>query len=87
MGQARIVAKIERRYSAEEAAKRIDEYRRKVRKNLLRQAIYLQVIHENKLKRKLAYQNRAEVKAGTRESYRQRKRRLNKERRLAMKSK
>lgn len=79
MGQVRIVTKIARRYSAEEAAKRIDEYRRKVKKNLLRQAIYLQVIHENKLKRKLAYQNRAEVKAGTRESCKQRKRRLRKE--------
>lgn len=79
MGQARIIAKIERRYSAEEAAKRIDEYRRKVRKNLLRQAIYFQVIYKNKLKRKLAYQNRAEVKAGTRESCKQRKRRLRKE--------
>ena len=73
MGQARIVAKIERRYSAEEAAKRIDEYRRKVRKNLLRQAIYLQVIQENKLKRKLAYQNRAEAKE------RKRRKRIRKE--------
>lgn len=79
MGQARIIEKIERRYSAEEAAKRIDEYRRKVRKNLLRQAIYFQVIYKNKLKRKLAYQNHAEVKAGTRESCKQRKRRLHKE--------
>ena len=62
-------------------------YEARVKTNLAKEAIYLQIIQENKLRREQSYENRTAIKAGTRESYRQRKRRLNKERRLAMKSK
>lgn len=43
--------------------------------------IFLMKCSENSLKRKEAYENRKLIKAGERESYRQRKIRLNKERR------
>lgn len=87
MGQARIRKNLYQRYEKEEARKRIAAYEARVKANLAREAIYLQIIQENKLRREQSYENRAAIKAGTRESYRQRKRRLNKERRLAMKSK
>lgn len=87
MGQARIRKNLYQRYEKEEAKERIAAYKARVEANLAREAIYLQIIQENKLRREQSYENRTAIKAGTRESYRQRKRRLNKERRLAMKSK
>lgn len=87
MGQARIRKNLYQRYEKEEAKERIAAYKARVKANLAREAIYLQIIQENKLRREQSYENRTAIKAGTRESYRQRKRRLNKERRLAMKSK
>lgn len=87
MGQARIRKNLYQRYEKEEARERIAAYEARVKANLAKEAIYLQIIQENKLRREQSYENRTAVKAGTRESYRQRKRRLNKERRLAMKSK
>lgn len=79
MGQKRIRENLYKRYGKEEAEKRIEAYQAKVKANLAREAIYLQVIQENKLKRERAYENRIAVKAGTRESCKQRKRRLRKE--------
>ena len=87
MGQARIRKNLYQRYEKEEARERIAAYEARVKANLAKEAIYLQIIQENKLRREQSYENRTAVKAGPRESYRQRKRRLNKERRLAMKSK
>lgn len=87
MGQARIRKNLYQRYEKEEARERIAAYKARVKANLAREAIYLQIIQENKLRREQSYENRTAIKAGTRESYRQRKRRLNKERKLAMKSK
>ena len=87
MGQARIRKNLYQRYEKEEARERIAAYEARVKANLAKEAIYLQIIQENKMRREQSYENRTAVKAGTRESYRQRKRRLNKERRLAMKSK
>lgn len=87
MGQARIRKNLYQRYRKEEARERIAAYEARVKANLAKEAIYLQIIQENKLRREQSYENRTAIKAGTRESYRQRKRRLNKERRLAMKSK
>lgn len=87
MGQARIRENLYKRYGKEKARERIAAYEARVKANLAREAIYLQIIQENKLRREQSYENRTAIKAGTRESYRQRKRRLNKERRLAMKSK
>lgn len=46
--------------------------------------IFLVKCSENSLKRKEAYENRKLIKAGERESYRQRKIRLNKERRNSL---
>ena len=48
MGQKRIQANLYKRYSKEEAEKRIAAYREKVSKNLARETIYLQIIAENK---------------------------------------
>lgn len=59
--------------------KKIAAYREKVSKNLARETIYLQIIAENKTKNQTAYDNRKLVKAGERESCKQRKRRLRKE--------
>ena len=87
MGQARIRENLYKRYGNEKARERIAAYEARVKTNLAKEAIYLQIIQENKLRREQSYENRTAIKAGTRESYRQRKRRLNKERRLAMKSK
>lgn len=50
----------------------------------LRVQTYKQVITQNKRKREEAYQNRKLIKEGSRESYRQRKIRLNKERRAKL---
>lgn len=86
MGQKRIQANLYKRYSKEEAEKkRITAYREKVSKNLARETIYLQIIAENKTRNQTAYDNRKLVKAGERESCKQRKRRLRKEH-LAKKS-
>lgn len=87
MRQARIRENLYKRYGKEKAGERIAAYEARVKTNLAKEAIYLQIIQENKLRREQSYENRTAIKAGTRESYRQRKRRLNKERRLAMKSK
>lgn len=46
--------------------------------------IFLMKCSENSLKRKEAYENRKLIKAGERESYRQRKLRLNKERKESL---
>lgn len=51
----------------------------KVEANIAREIIYLQLIHEDSWKREQAYENRKLVKAGKRESCKQRKRRLRKE--------
>ena len=74
MGQKRIQANLYKRYSKEEAEKRIAAYREKVSKNLA-----------NKTRNQTAYDNRKLVKAGERESCKQRKRRFRKEH-LAKKS-
>ena len=79
MGQKRIRENLYKRYGKEEAEKRIEAYQAKVKANLAREAAYLQIIQENKLKREQAYENRIAVNSGTRESYKQRKRRLRKE--------
>lgn len=49
--------------------------------------IFLMKCSENSLKRKEAYENRKMIKAGERESYRQRKIRLNRERRHSLMNK
>lgn len=79
MGQKRIQANLYKRYGKEEAEKRIKLYQEKVKKNLAREAIYLQIISENKTRDQTAYDNRKLIKAGKRESYKQRKIRLRKE--------
>ena len=79
MGQKRIQANLYKRYSKEEAEKRITAYRKKVSKSLAREIIYLQIIAENKTRNQTAYDNRKLVKAGERESCKQRKRRLRRE--------
>lgn len=86
MGQTRIQANLYKRYKKEEAEKRIALYQEKVTKNLAREAIYLQIITKDKTRNQTAYDNRKLIKAGERESYKQRKRRLRKER-LASKNK
>lgn len=79
MGQKRIIANLRKRYKPEEVEKRIADYQARVKKNLARQAIYLQLIADYKAKRLQAYDNRKLVKASKRESCKQRKRRLRKE--------
>lgn len=59
--------------------KRITAYRKKAVKNFAKEILYLQIIAENKTKNQTAYDNRKLVKAGERESCKQRKRRLRKE--------
>lgn len=79
MGQVRIRKNLYQRYKKEKVKERIAAYKARVKDNLAREAVYLQIIQENKLQREQAYKNRAEVKARTRESYKQRKKRLRKE--------
>lgn len=79
MGQKRIIANLRKRYKPEKVEKRITDYQARVKKNLARQAIYLQLIADYEAKRLQAYDNRKLVKAGERESCKQRKRRLRKE--------
>lgn len=90
MGQKRFINNLRKKlqardYSKEEIDKLVSSHtlahKAKVEKELTRQATYLQVINTNQLEREQAYENRKLVKAGLRESYRQRKNRLNKERR------
>lgn len=79
MGQKRIQANLYKRYGKEEAEKRINLYQEKVKKNLARETIYLRIVSENKTRNQTAYENRKLIKAGKRESYKQRKIRLRKE--------
>lgn len=68
---------------ANEEITKLENYLKRERQRVM---VYLTVITVNDKKRKTAYINRELIKAGVRESYRQRKRRLNKERRNALKS-
>lgn len=61
-----------------------DVLRRELEAEERRIKIYLTVLTANKLKREQAYINRKQIKAGERESCRQRKIRLNKERRAKL---
>ncbi len=64
----------------EEIAERITKQRNaKAYKQLARQAIYLQLLIYSKVEKLQAYENRKLIKAGKRESCKQRKRRLRKE--------
>lgn len=85
MGQKRIQASLYKRYGKEEAEKKIIAHRKKAVKNFAKEILYLQIIAENKTRNQTAYDNRKLVKAGERESCKQRKRRLRKEH-LAKKS-
>lgn len=58
---------------------RINAHKAKVEANIAREIIYLQLIREDNWKREQAYENRKLVKAGKRESCKQRKRYLRKE--------
>lgn len=79
MGQTRIRKNLYQRYGKEKAREHIAAYEARVKANLAKEAIYLQIIQENKLRREQSYENRTAIKAGTRESCKQRKRRLCKE--------
>lgn len=82
MGQVRKIAEMRKRDVSEEVIQgRIKAHQAKAEANLAREAIYLKIIQENKLKIEQSYEFRKLVKAGKRESYKQRKIRLNKERR------
>lgn len=67
-----------------EVAARVAARKERAAKNLARQAIYLAEVDKLKDLRNQAYDNRTAIKAGLRESYRQRKNRLNKERRAKL---
>lgn len=71
----------------EEIATRVAKRKETSAKNLAREAIYLAEVDKLKSLRNQAYDNRTAIKAGLRESYRQRKNRLNKERRAALTNK
>lgn len=62
----------------EETIAKIEAY---LKKEHQRVANYLTLISANRKKREIAYENRRQIKAGKRESCRQRKIRLNRERR------
>ena len=80
MGQRRIISEMRKRGVSEEIIQgRINAHKAKVEANIAREIIYLQLIHENSWKREQAYENRKLIKAGKRESCKQRKRRLRKE--------
>lgn len=80
MGQRRIISEMRKRGVSEEIIQgRINAHKAKAEANIAREIIYLQLIRENSWKREQAYENRKLVKAGKRESYNQRKRRLRKE--------
>lgn len=80
MGQRRIISEMRKRgVSKEIIQERINAHKAKAEANIAREIIYLQLIRENSWKREQAYENRKLVKAGKRESYNQRKRRLRKE--------
>ena len=51
MGQARIRENLYKRYGKEKARERIAAYEARVKTNLAKEAIYLQIIQENKLRR------------------------------------
>lgn len=86
MGQRRIISEMRKRGVSEEIIQgRINAHKAKAEANIAREIIYLQLIRENSWKREQAYENRKLVKAGKRESCKQRKRRLHKEH-LAKKS-
>jgi hypothetical protein len=80
MGQKRIISEMRKRGVSEKIIQgRINTHKAKVEANIAREIIYLQLIHEDSWKREQAYENRKLVKAGKRESCKQRKRRLRKE--------
>lgn len=80
MGQRRIISEMRKRGVSEEIIQgRINAHKAKAEANIAREIIYLQLIRENSWKREQAYENRKLVKAGKRESCKQRKRRLHKE--------
>lgn len=80
MGQRRIISEMRKRGVSEEIIQgRINAHKAKAEANIAREIIYLQLIRENSWKREQAYENRKLVKAGKRESCKQRKRRLRKE--------
>lgn len=86
MGQRRIISEMRKRGVSEEIIQgRINAHKAKAEANIAREIIYLQLIRENSWKREQAYENRKLVRAGKRESCKQRKRRLRKEH-LAKKS-
>lgn len=68
---------------ANEEITKLENY---LKKEAQRVEVYLLSTTLNKQKRKIAHINRKLIKAGVRESYRQRKIRLNKERRNALKA-
>ncbi len=69
---------------AEEAIAKLEAYLKK--KERQRVTNYLILTSMNRKKRETAYENRKLIKAGNRESCRQRKIRLNRERRQALKT-
>lgn len=76
MGQKRIISEMRKRGVSEKIIQgRINTHKAKVEANIAREIIYLQLIHEDSWKREQAYENRKLVKAGKRESCKQRKKR------------
>lgn len=71
---------------AEEAEEEIAKLEAYLKKEHQRVTNYLILTSINRKKRETAYENRKLIKAGERESYRQRKIRLNRERRQALKT-
>lgn len=68
---------------ANEEITKLENYLKKERQRTI---VYLTAITLNKKKRKTAYENRKLIKTGVRESYRQRKIKLNKECRNVLKA-
>lgn len=75
-----MIKRLQRRgLTKEDIAKIVAAREKKAAENLAREAVYLGILNEERMRKYLAYEYRQLIKEGRRESCKQRKRRLRKE--------
>ena len=75
-----MIKRLQRRGFTEQGiASMVADRKKKAAENLAREAVYLGILNEERMRKYLAYEHRQLIKEGRRESCKQRKRRLRKE--------
>lgn len=75
-----MIKRLQRRGFTEQGiASMVAARKKKAAENLAREAVYLGILNEERMRKYLAYEHRQLIKEGRRESCKQRKRRLRKE--------